>query len=153
MAKSSVFKYAADDSAGFLLWKITALWQQRLAKVLGGFGITQTQYAIMASLKWFEENNAPLTQGHLAEHTKIEKMTVSKSIRKLEQIGFVLRKPSATDSRAISVQFSARGKREIVKIIIAIENADEEFFSGLTNAQLALYKSLTITLIASNNQT
>ena len=48
MADSSSFKYKkADDSAGFLLWKITALWQSKLAEVLREFGITQTQYAIL----------------------------------------------------------------------------------------------------------
>jgi len=68
MADSSPFKYEkADDSAGFLLWKITALWQSRLTEVLGEFGITQTQYAILASLKWFEEKKEPTTQAHLVE--------------------------------------------------------------------------------------
>jgi len=64
MSDQSVFQYEqADDSAGFLLWKITALWQQKLAVLLGDFGITQTQYAIMASLKWFEEKHEPVTRG------------------------------------------------------------------------------------------
>ncbi len=151
MAKASPFKYEkADDSAGFLLWKITALWQQKLSATLGEFGITQTQYAILASLKWFEENDEPMTQAHLVEHSKIDKMTVSKSVRKLEEDGLVTRKPSDADSRAIDVEFTARGKKVTGKAIVAIENADDEFFSCFTKKELGLYKSLTLSVIANN---
>ena len=151
MPKSSPFKYEkADDSAGFLLWKITALWQRKLADVLGEFGITQTQYAMLASLKWFEEKGEPITQAHLVEHTKIDKMTVSKAIRKLEDDGFVLREKSSSDSRATNVRFTAYGKKVIQKAVVAIENADEEFFSCLGKKQLQVYKFLTVSIIANN---
>lgn len=151
MADPSPFKYEkADDSAGFLLWKITALWQRKLAEVLGEFGITQTQYAILASLKWFEERNEPTTQANLVRHTRIDKMTVSKAIRRLEDDGLVLRETSSHDSRATDVCFTPQGKKLIQKAIVSIENADEAFFSCLTKRQLEAYKSLTSTVIANN---
>lgn len=151
MPEVSPFKYdKADDSTGFLLWKITALWQKKLAGVLGEFGITQTQYAMLASLKWFEEKSEPTNQSHLVEHAKIDKMTVSKAIRKLEESGLVIREQSSFDSRATEVHFTAQGRRVIQKAIVAIESADEEFFSGLTKKQLEAYKSLTMLVIANN---
>lgn len=151
MPESSPFKYdKADDSAGFLLWKITALWQRKLSEVLGGFGITQTQYAMLASLRWFEEKGEPTTQTHLVEHAKIDKMTVSKAIRQLEENGLVLRKKSYSDSRAVNLRFTAHGRKVIGKAIVAIENADQEFFSCLTKKQLRIYKSLTMSVIANN---
>lgn len=151
MADSSPFKHEkADDSAGFLLWKITALWQRRLTEVLGEFGITQTQYAILASLRWFEEKNEPTTQAHISEHARIDKMTLSKAIRKLEDDDLVVRDPSATDSRAINVRFTVKGKKVIQKAVVAIERADDEFFSCLTERQLETYKSLTLAVISSN---
>jgi DNA-binding MarR family transcriptional regulator len=147
----SPFKYSkADDSAGFLLWKITALWQKRISEVLGAFGITQTQYAILASLKWFEEKGEPTTQAHVVEHSKIDKMTLSKAVRKLEEEGLVVRAQSLTDSRAINVRFTAQGKRVIQKAVVAVEKADDDFFSCLTERQLLLYKSLTISVVSSN---
>ena len=152
MPDHSPFRYEkADDSAGFLLWKITALWQGKLARVLGGFGITQTQYAILASLKWFEEQKEPATQMHLVEHAKIDKMTLSKSIRRLEEDGLVLREASAVDSRAVDVRFTTRGRKLIQKAIVAIESADEAFFSCLNEQQLKTYRSLTSAVIANNS--
>lgn len=152
MSDSSPFKHAkADDSAGFLLWKITALWQRRLSAVLDEFGITQTQYAILASLRWFEEQGEPTTQAHLVEHAKIDKMTLSKAIRKLEEGGLVLREQSSLDNRAINVKFTAQGKKSIQKAVVAIEQADDEFFSCLTEQQLDIYKTIIISIGYSNS--
>ena len=145
----SPFKHAeADESPGFLLWKITALWQRRLGEVLGGLGITQTQYAIIASLRWFEEQGEPPTQAHLVEHARIDKMTLSKAIRKLEDDGLLLREPAPEDSRAVNVRFTARGRKLVQQAVVAIERADDEFFSALGERQVADYKALTRRLIA-----
>ncbi|WP_172380033.1 MarR family winged helix-turn-helix transcriptional regulator [Vibrio sp. Vb339] len=152
MSKSSPFKHeVADDSVGFLLWKITTLWQKKLAIVLRSFGINQTQFAILASLKWFQDNQRPTTQTNLTEHSKIDKMTISKAIRKLESNGLVERTPSLSDARNTNVQFTKEGSDLIFKAILAIENTDEAFFSCLTECQLKQYKSLTSSLIKNNS--
>ena len=151
MADSSPFRYKkADDSAGFLLWKITALWQAKLGKVLSQFGITQTQYAILASLKWFEEQKEPITQSHLVNHAKIDKMTVSKAIRRLEKGGLVSRESSSIDNRATNVYFTVLGKKLIQEAIVAVESADEDFFSCLSENEIEEYKSLTSIVIKNN---
>jgi MarR family transcriptional regulator, transcriptional regulator for hemolysin len=148
----SPFKHGeADASPGFLLWKLTALWQRKLGDVLGELAITQTQYAILASLRWFEEKREPPTQAHLAAHTKIDKMTLSKAIRKLEDAGLLVRESSPEDSRAMHVRFSAKGRKLVQHAVVAIENADDEFFSALGPRQLADYKALTRQLIAGND--
>ncbi|MHB8140733.1 MAG: MarR family winged helix-turn-helix transcriptional regulator [Vulcanimicrobiaceae bacterium] len=149
--ESSPFKHdKADDSPGFLLWKLVALWQGKLAGVFSEFAITQTQYAILASLLWFEQQHEPPTQTRLVEHAKIDKMTLSKAIRKLEEDGLVLREPSATDTRAIQVRFTATGRKLIHRAIVAVERADDEFLSCLTERRLKSYKALTISIIAGN---
>ena len=147
----SPFRHAeADASPGFLLWKITALWQRKLGVVLGGLGITQTQYAILASLRWFEERREPPTQAHLVEHAKLDKMTLSKAIRKLEDEGVLAREASPRDSRAVNVRFTAKGRKLVQQAIVAIESADDGFFSALGERELADYKALTRRLIAGN---
>ena len=149
--KSSPFKHAeADDSPGFLLWKLIALWQGKLAKIFAQFSITQTQYAILASLLWFEQQHKQVTQARLVEHTKIDKMTLSKSIKKLVQIKLIQREPSDSDSRAILVRLTAKGRKLIQQAIVAVEHTDDEFFSELTAHQLITWKRLTISLINSN---
>jgi DNA-binding MarR family transcriptional regulator len=154
MADASPFKHAkADDSAGFLLWKLTALWQAKLGGVFTDFGITQTQYAILASLRWFEEHREPTTQALIAKHARIEPMTLSKAFRKLQALGLVVRKQSAVDSRAISIRLTPKGRTLTQKAVVAVEDADEEFFGRLSEGQLRIYKSLAVALIDGNDPT
>src|SRR5690348_17314410 len=124
MSERSPFRRHADESPGFLLWKVTSLWQSRLGAVLATCGITQTQYAILASLRWFEDRGEPPTQTHLVEHAKIEKMTLSKAVRALEDDGLLAREQSTQDSRAVNVRFTAKGRRLVERAIVAIEEAD-----------------------------
>lgn len=152
-SETSPFKHeAADDSPGFLLWKLIALWQGKLSVVFDEFSITQTQYAILASLLWFEQQQRLPTQAKLVEHAKIDKMTLSKSIRKLEECGLVRRESSTADIRAIEVRFTAAGRELIHRAIIAVERADDEFFSSLTERQLASWKALAISIIAGSSK-
>jgi DNA-binding MarR family transcriptional regulator len=99
----STFRHeAADASTGLLFWKVTVLWQRRLGLVLDRLGITQTQYAILASLRWFGLRGEPTTQAHLVEHTRLDKMTLSRAIRQLETAGLLARAPSAADEAFFS---------------------------------------------------
>jgi MarR family transcriptional regulator for hemolysin len=142
------FKYEkADESPGFLLWKITSLWQKKLNEIFSKFEITQTQYAILASLKWFEEHQMEVTQGLLVEHTKIDKMTISKAIRGLEAAKFLKREKSEEDSRSMEIRFTHGGREKTIKAISDIENADEVFFGTLSKEELKSYKALTLKLI------
>ena len=153
MSEDSPFRHAkADDSPGFLLWKLTALWQQKLADALAAHGITQTQYAILASLRWFEEQGEPPHQAHLAQHTRMDKMTLSKALRRLEAQGLVKRRSSKDDSRAMEVAFTAKGRRLIPQAVVDIETADAEFFGRLGVGDLATYQALTAALIAGNTR-
>lgn len=148
MRERSPFRRHADESPGFLLWKVTALWQARLADVLAKFAITQTQYAILASLRWFEDRHEPPTQTHLVEHARIEKMTLSKAIRGLEDDGLVTRERSPDDSRAVHVRFTAKGRRLVERAVAAVEDADDEFFGSLPPRDLARYKELSRRIVA-----
>lgn len=151
MADGSPFRFqTANESAGFLLWKLTALWQRRLATVFSEFEITQTQYAILASLRWFEEQGTDTSQSALATHAGLEAMTLSKAIRQLEFAGHVQRKPARHDSRAVHVRLSAKGRALTGAAIKQVEQADEDFFGALNSRQQASYRALVITLIAGN---
>jgi MarR family transcriptional regulator for hemolysin len=152
MNERSPFKHAkADDSPGFLLWKLTALWQRKLGIVFDGFGITQTHYAILASLRWFEERREPTTQALLAKHARIEPMTLSKAFRRLEDNGLVVREQHPLDGRAITVRLTAKGRKLTQKAIVAVEDADDDFFGRLSEPALARFKSLVVELIEGND--
>ena len=54
-------------------------------------------------------------------------------------------------SRAISVRLTAKGRTLTQKAIVAVEDADDEFFGRLSEPALARYKSLVVALIDGND--
>ena len=77
-------------------------------------------------------------------------MTVSKAVRRLESAGLVVREGLVTDGRATNVRFTPAGRRVGRKAIVAIESADEAFFSCLTKTELDAYKRLTAAVVTSH---
>jgi len=149
--KNTPFRHkTAEESPGFLLYRVTSLWQQKLSSIFTRFDLYQTQYAILASLLYFEERSEISSQSDLAAHARIEKMTLSKAIRQLEKRGLVLRTASVEDSRVNVVRLTGQGRSLIRKAIIAVETADEEFFSALKQQELDAYRSLSVKIIHSN---
>ncbi len=149
--KESPFKKEqASDSPGFLLFQVVNLWQAALQKIFQKCGITQTQYAILASLKYFAERGESSTQSHLVEHSHIEKMTLSKAVRSLEEQQLVTRERSAEDGRLIFVKLSDRGESLILEAIQLVEDEDERFFGSLSSMQRDEFREIALTLIQGN---
>lgn len=153
MSDRSAFKrIEADDSPGFLLYRLTILWQGKLGRIFESLGINQTQYAILASLKYFEEHGLSSSQTDLVDHAHIDKMTLSKSVRLLEKGGFVARQTSPLDGRAIAVRLTPRGRKLVIQAIATVENADEEFFGCMSARQQEQFKEIALRLIGENGK-
>jgi DNA-binding MarR family transcriptional regulator len=119
------------DSPGFLLWQTTMVWQRNIKKALDPYEISHPQFVLMATLLWFEAHGYDTTQTLMIQWSKLDKMTVSKSLRKLETRGFVKRAEHETDTRAKSVILTERGKEMIHILVPLVEKTDETFFGVL----------------------
>ncbi len=136
MSKSSFGFQRAEDSPGFLLWQVTSTWQRKIKQALEPFDVSHAQFVMMAVLLWLTEHHEEVTQVKLIDWTKLDKMTVSKSLKKLSAMGFVQRAESIDDSRAKSVKLTPSGKKLIKKLVPIIEKIDVDFFSPLNKQEL-----------------
>lgn len=146
MAKKS------NDSVGFTLWKLTTLWQRNLADVLASYDITQTQFAILASMLAFEKAKEDVSQAILVADTNIDKMTISKSVRSLQAKKLVRIKKSKTDKRANNLELYAKGKTIAKEAVVAVRKADKKFFAGATQAQVETLKKIGDKVVDSHNE-
>ena len=121
----------AEESSGFLLWQVTAMWQRAIKRALEPFGITHSQFVLMASIHWLTLHKQEVTQIVLSSHTKIDPMTTSTVLRTLQQKGFLSRQEHATDTRAKTVLLTDAGKKLVKKAVVAVEKFDHEFFAEL----------------------
>jgi len=139
-----------EESSGFLLWQVTNLWQREIKKALEEFGITHSQFVLMASIHWLTLQKQEVTQVVLSNHTKIDTMTTSTVLRTLQQKGFVQRQEHRIDTRAKVVLLTPDGIEITKKAVIAVENFDTQFFSVLGKKTKELNANL-LTLLGQNN--
>lgn len=120
-----------EESSGYLLWQLTMLWQRKMKKALDTLDITHTQFVLLAALAWLSKEQKSVTQVDIANHSKTDRMMVSKVLRTLQGKGFITRQEHQTDTRAKEIRLTESGKIVTQKALILVEETDQAFFSEL----------------------
>jgi DNA-binding MarR family transcriptional regulator len=107
------------------------LWQREIKKALEPYGLTHSQFVLMASIHWLTLHKQAVTQILLSSHTKIDPMTTSTVLRTLQSKGLLQRQEHATDTRAKTVALTDKGTKMIKKAVVTVEDFDREFFTAL----------------------
>ncbi|MCB1116052.1 MAG: winged helix-turn-helix transcriptional regulator [Chlamydiia bacterium] len=124
-----------EESPGFLLWQTTMTWQRLIKKALEPYGISHAQFVIMAILLWWKKIKKDPAQVDIIGMSRLDKMTVSKSITKLVSLGLIERAEHKKDSRAKVVHLTKSGAVLVSKLIPIIEGIDDCFFGQLRRKQ------------------
>ena len=128
----SVFGFEKPEhSPGFLLWQTTMTWQRLINKALEPYKISHAQFVILAITLWFEKKKQEVSQSLIIRQSKLDKMTVSKSLKKLVSESFVKRTEHKTDTRAKSVCLTKKGRDMASKLVPIVEKIDATFFGFL----------------------
>lgn len=131
-----MFKYKTpSESSGFLLWKVSNLWQREIKKSLKKYNLTHTQFVVLASTVWLSKNNTTVTQVEIANQIEIDKMMTSNVLRTLEKNGFVKRKEHKTDTRAKIIIPTKNGIDTLSKAVKEVEEFDDRFFGQIKNIE------------------
>ncbi len=147
MEKQSHFSVKkAEDSSGFLLWQVTTLWQREIKKALESLELSHSAFVILASLLWFDEQQIEPTQTTIINHTKLDKMTVSKSLKTLVSQGLVSRFENELDTRAKTIILTDRGKIIAIQAVQIVEDVDRVFFSKLSDDERIVLNELFVKL-------
>lgn len=137
-----------EDSPGFLLWQTTITWQRLIKKALDPYNISHAQFVILAITLWFESKNQEISQSLIIRQSKLDKMTVSKSLKKLVAEGYLKRMEHQQDTRAKSVHLTKKGKTLASKLVPIVEKVDAHFFGSLKkteqNALLGILNDLIL---------
>lgn len=147
MHKSSFGFEKPENSPGFLLWQTTITWQRLIKAKLEPYNVSHAQFVILAVVLWFEEKGGPPIQSTIVNKSKLDKMTVSKSLKKLVKEKLVGRNEYAQDTRAKSVHLTHKGKTLTKKLVPIVEEIDQKFFNKIKKQEqqvlLNILKSLS----------
>ncbi|PID29776.1 MAG: MarR family transcriptional regulator [Candidatus Cloacimonadota bacterium] len=124
-----------DENLGYLLWQTTMQWQRQMNRALDEVGLTHTQFVILIALAWLSRNAENVTQKEIADHSKTDRMMVSKILRKLQENGLIERKEHRTDTRAKCVFLTDKGAGILQKAIEIKTRANELFFENVKEKQ------------------
>jgi DNA-binding MarR family transcriptional regulator len=117
-----------SDSPGYMLWRVSNAWQRRQRAALRPFGLTHSQFALLATATWFRDSEI-LTQARLSELSGVDVMTTSQIVRALQAAGLLTRSDHAEDSRAHVVAVTPAGRARASAAIAVVERVDEAFFA------------------------
>jgi MarR family transcriptional regulator, organic hydroperoxide resistance regulator len=129
------------ESPGFLLWKVSNAWQRRQRVALQPFGLTHSQFVLLAVATWFGTTEH-LTQARLSELSGVDPMTTSQIVRALEANALLARDDHPGDTRAKSIAVTAAGRAKAREALVAVEKADMEFFAVLEGNEARLVSIL-----------
>ena len=135
-----------EDSPGFLLWQVSMTWQRAIKQTLDRYDISHSQFVIMALLLWFEKQHHKTAQTDIIKMSKLDKMTVSKSLKKLAQLELVTRSENIEDTRAKITKLTSKGEDLIYSLIPIVEEIDKRFLAPLNenekNSTIAILRKL-----------
>jgi DNA-binding MarR family transcriptional regulator len=132
-----------EDNVGFLLWRLTMEWRSRAGAVLQPFGLTHTEYVLMALLFWqHSRDDSRPTQRALADVGGLDPMLVSKTVRALADAGLVESVADAGDARTSRIALTGEGHGRFRRAAAAIGAAHEEFLSPLGERRTAFLRDL-----------
>jgi DNA-binding MarR family transcriptional regulator len=132
MGNKSAFRVVTpEQSPGLLLWQTTITWQRLIKEALADYDVTHPQFVILAILLWFSEKKQVVNQTMITDVSKLDKMTISQSLKKLAASTLVSRREHETDTRAKSVFLTKQGKTLSAKLVGIVESIDSDFFGRL----------------------
>lgn len=127
----------------YLINKAATLLNLRLQKVLDPLGLTLTHWRVLA----FLTNQDGLTIGALAEATMTEQSTLSRALRALEDNGYVHRRASEADSRAVNVYLDPAGRRAFDRILAQALQVESDCLHGVSAAEVERMRAVLLRII------
>ena len=126
------------DSIGHNLVKLCKQYFNRLSAALSAFELYEGQQYLLFQL-WDEDS---LGQAELTKRLGVEAATVSKTIERLENAGFIRREPSPDDARANIIYLTERGRSLEQPVKQAWFDVEEQLLAQMTTEERLLLRRL-----------
>jgi DNA-binding MarR family transcriptional regulator len=134
--------YEASDDAKRRAWietvRVTQLVEQKIVAQLGRHGLTLPQFDVVATLRFSEG----VTQQELAERLLVTKGNVTGVLDRLENLGWVERRPDAQDRRANRLHLTAAGRRKIDAVLPAHDAVVLHAMRGVSEADVKAFRKV-----------
>lgn len=151
--QKNIFSFQTpEESPGFLLWQISNLWQRKMRRGLENLDLTHVQFVLLAALQWLSDQQSAVNQMDIADHTKVDKMMVSKVLRTLQKKDLLTRSEHEADTRAKTVSLTPAGRKLLKRAVKIVEGIDNEFFSKLGEHRDRFREQMLMLMLENNDR-
>lgn len=141
-------EFDINSSPSHILHRVGQVASDLYIKEFGKNGLTQRQFAVLAALSGKNISS----QSELVNKTGIDRSTLAEIVARMEKRGLLLRKKSATDSRANDVSLTAEGFDEYQNALPRFEKIDAEIISSLGAGKKRKFIEIMALLVGGENQ-
>ncbi|HEX2925555.1 MAG TPA: MarR family transcriptional regulator [Ruminiclostridium sp.] len=123
-----------DENHSIGRW-ISILYRYRQSYInrkLESYNIGSGQHIVLMYL----QNNGGVRQEEMSEYLKIDKGSIAKSVKKLEEEGYVKRLVDAEDKRAYKVYLTQKAQEVMPAVLEAIKSWEDAMVSELSNEEV-----------------
>ena len=131
------------DCFTFMLAKAYQRAHGHFRKTLEPFALTNIQHAVLEGL-WYEDGQTATELGQLLV---LDKATLSGVLARMEESGWVERRPDHSDGRVMQVFSSPQANAVKDKLIAAREAADKEILGRYSLEEQLLFKRFLMALM------
>ncbi len=136
----------ANDSPGFLLWRVYFVWKRNIEAALAPHDLTHIQFVLLAAIGYLAKDGSVASQRDLASFAACDVTMTSQVVRSLEKKELITRIRKEGDERAKYPKLTSRGLEKLKKVMKVVEAADEIFFEPLGNDVKRLVKQFCVLL-------
>jgi DNA-binding MarR family transcriptional regulator len=127
-----------DQSLGMLIHLAQSMLQPAASEALRPLSLTLSEFIFLRMLlEWPGASNADI-----AREANVSPQAIHKVLRGLEDTGAVERPVSAPSGRALPARLTRNGRSLLTRAIVAVQVAEDEVLSGLTQAERRQLKRL-----------
>lgn len=121
---------SAEESPGFLLWRVSTLWRRAIETVLKPLGLTHPQFVVLATTGWLTRKGEKASQAEIGREAALDPNTTSQILRGLQAKGLIERLQTSNERSKYPVLTPA-GTKSLAKAMPAVESADAVFFASV----------------------
>lgn len=121
----------ADQSPGFLLWRVHLVWKRGIEAALAVHDLTHVQFVLLAGLGYLAKDGSAVAQNDLAKLTYCDVTMTSQVLRGLEKKDLIKRVHKEGDVRAKYPTLTPSGLAKLKVAMKDVEAVDKKFFGVL----------------------
>lgn len=141
------------NNLGYLIWRLSKLWQTEAMKVLGKYELTLAQMEMLGCIYHLKEVDKikNITQIHLSKVSAVDPMTTSTILRVLEKKGYITRAQSETDTRSKYVNITPNATGVCYNVYCEMADKKKEIFDTMPDKGVNILKEMQKLLEALEN--